>query len=394
MFKIIEVRSKEDIQSFLKLPVELYKKDSNWIRPLDQDIEEVFDQKKNKFFKHGTCIRWILLKNNKCIGRVAAFVDNKTAKSKNSLGQELKTGGMGFFECIEDSDAALLLFDTCKKWLREQGMNSMDGPINFGTRDNWWGLLVEGHNIQPNYKMPYTKPYYQDFFEDYGFKIYFKQLTYGRKVLEPLQDKYREQSDKLFQNPNYSFEYLKMNQLEKYTEDFRTIYNKAWVNHAGAKELSATQAKAIMKSMKPIIDPKVIYFAYYKGEPIAFFLNLPEVNQIFKHIKHGQLDWRGKLIFIVHKLLRTNKRLTGRGFGIVPEHQGKGVVAGIVEFSRTIVQGEIKGRYIDYEMNWIGDFNNKMIKVVETIGSVVKTHHTYRIGFEPDIMIERCKTID
>ena len=92
--------------------------------------------------------------------------------------------------------------------------------------------------------------------------------------------------------------------------------------------------------------------------------------------------------------MKTNTKLTGRGFGIVPEHQGKGVVAGIVEFSRRVVQGEIKGRYCDYEMNWIGDFNLKMIKVVETIGSPVKVHHTYRIGFEPDLVIEKCKIIE
>ncbi len=394
MFEIEEVKNERQIKSFLQVAVYLYKEDKNWIRPLDKDIEEVFDEKNNKFFRHGICTRWILKQNNEVIGRIAAFVDKKSEKSKNSLGQELHTGGMGFFECINSKEAAFKLFDTAKKFLQSQGMNSMDGPINFGTRDNWWGLLAKGFNLQPNYKMPYTKEYYLHFFEDYGFKIYFKQLTYGRFVLEPLAPKYAEQSDKIFQNKRYSFEYLKMNKLEKYTEDFRTIYNKAWVNHAGAKEMTSLQAKTIMKSMKPIIDPKVIYFAYYDNAPIAFFLNLPEVNQIFKHIKNGKLDWRGKLIFLYHKLLRTNKRLTGRGFGIVPEHQGKGVVAGIVEFSRTVVQGEIKGRYIDYEMNWIGDFNHKMIKVVETIGSPVKVHHTYRIAFDTEIVIEPCLVID
>ena len=92
--------------------------------------------------------------------------------------------------------------------------------------------------------------------------------------------------------------------------------------------------------------------------------------------------------------MKSNKKLTGRGFGIVPEHQGKGVVAGIVEYSRTIVQEKYRGRYNDYEMNWIGDFNPKMIKVVESIGEIVKTHHTYRIAFESDLIIERCKVIE
>lgn len=392
--QVIEVKSKQDIEAFSKLPRELYKTDKHWIRPIDADVEEVFDEKKNKFFRHGICTRWLLKDGDKVIGRVAAFVDRKTAKNKNSLGQQLHTGGMGFFECIENQGAANFLFDTCKNWLTENGMNSMEGPINFGSRDNWWGLLVEGHDLDPNYKMPYSKPYYQQYFEDYGFDIYFKQLTYGRKIMESLLPVYAQQAKKLFANKRYEFKHLKMSELPKFTEDFRTIYNKAWVNHAGAKEMTTLQAKTIMKSMKPIIDPIVVYFAYYDKEPIAFFLNIPEVNQTIKHIKHGKLDWRGKLIFLYHKLLRTNKKLTGRGFGIVPDQQGKGVVAGIVEYSRIIVQETHKGRYEGYEMNWIGDFNPKMIKVVETIGKVVKTHHTYRVAFEEDLVIERCKVID
>jgi len=392
--RIVEVKEKEDIQAFLNLPQVLYKEDKHWIRPIDADIEEVFDQKKNKFFRHGSCIRWILKDGDKTVGCVAAFIDKKTEKNKNSLGQQLHTGGMGFFECIDNQKASNLLFDTCRQWLVDQGMNSMEGPINFGTRDNWWGLLVAGHDLDPNYKMPYSKPYYQKFFDDFGFELYFKQFTYGRKVNDPLRSTYHAQASKLFANNRYKFEHLKLSQLEKYTEDFRQIYNKAWVNHAGAKEMTTLQAKTIMKSMKPIIDPIVIYFAYYDDKPIAFFLNLPEVNQIIKHIKHGELNWRGKLIFLYHKLMKTNKKLTGRGFGIIPEHQGKGVVAGIVEYSRKIVQEKYRGRYDDYEMNWIGDFNPKMIKVVESIGTIVKTHHTYRVAFEADLVIERCKVIE
>lgn len=392
--QIKEVSTAKDIREFIKLPIHLYKKDPHWIRPIDADIEEVFDLKKNKFFRHGACTRWILSDTNgKTIGRVAAFVDRKTAQNKNSLGQQLRTGGMGFFECIEDQSAANLLFETCKKWLIEKEMNSMEGPINFGTRDNWWGLLVEGHHIDPNYKMPYTKPYYQAYFEDFGFQIYFRQLTYGRKVNEPLQPAYKKQSEILFNNKRYSFKHLQKSKLDQFTEDFRIIYNKAWGNHAGAQKLSSLQAKTIMKSMKPILDPIVVYFAYYDEEPIAFFLNLPEVNQIIKRVPNGKLNWLGKLTFLYHKLLRTNKKLTGRAFGIVPEHQGKGVVAAIVEFSRIITQDKYHGRYMDYEMNWIGDFNLKMMKVAETIGDVVKIHHTYRVAFEDDLVIERCKEI-
>lgn len=392
--KIIEIKDTKHIQEFIKFPVQLYKGDTHWIRPLDNDVEEVFDTKKNKFFRHGECTRFILVDDqNKTIGRVAAFINRKTVKSKNSQGQDLRVGGMGFFECIDNKEAATLLFNTCKEWLEEREINTMEGPINFGERDNWWGLLVDGFDIDPNYKMPYTKPYYQTLFEEYGFQVYFKQLTFARKVQAPLTKQYKEKADRIAKNPSYSFERLKQKNLEKYTEDFRTIYNKAWVKHKGVNEMSSLQAKSIMKQLKPIIDPDIIYFAYYDNEPIGFFLNLPEVNQYFKFL-NGKLDWIGKAKFMYHKLIGTNKKMVGRAFGIVPEHQGKGLEAAIVMFGRKIVQEEIKGRYIDYEMNWIGDFNPKMVHIAETIGDVAKTHITYRKMLDDSLVFERCADID
>jgi len=389
---VIEVTSPAHIKEFLKLPVTLYKKEKHWIRPLDKDVEEVFDAKKNKFFRHGECTRWILQDNGKTIGRVAAFINKKTRKEKNSLGQQLEVGGMGFFECIDDQKAAYTLFDTCKEWLQAKGINTMEGPINFGERDTWWGLLVEGHDIDPNYKMPYTFPYYQKLFEEYGFQLYFKQYTFARKVNAPLQPKYKAKADRIMNNPAYSFKYLDSKQLEKFTEDFRTIYNKAWVNHSGVKGMTSLQAKTIMKSMKPILDPKILYFAYHNDEPIAFFFNFIEVNQIMKHLG-GKLNLLGKLKFLYHKKFRTVKKMVGRAFGVVPDFQGKGIEAAIVEYCRQMVQGTIRGRYIDYEMNWIGDFNPKMIKVAGEIGDIAKTHHTYRKLFDESITFERCPEI-
>ena len=391
---IMEVKEERHKKAFVQLPVELYQHDEHWIRPLDEDIEKVFSSKDNKFFRHGECTRWVLEDSSgKTIGRVAAFINKKNEKSKNSLKQELHTGGMGFFEVIENNQAAVLLMDTAKKWLTDRGMNSMDGPINFGERDNWWGLLVDGFDRPPNHMMPYTKPYYQAYFEEYGFKVYFKQYTYGRLVNEPLRPEYLRQAERLFNDPRYTFSKLKMNELDKFAEDFRTVYNLAWVKHAGVKGMSSLQAKTLMRKMKQIVDPEVVYFAYYDEEPIAFFINLPDVNQILKNV-NGKLNLIGKLKALYNTKMRTCKKMVGRAFGIVPEHQGKGVVAAIVEYSRRVVQGEIRRRYIDYEMNWIGDFNPKMMKVCEDIGSIVKTHHTYRMIFDEEIKFEYCKVID
>ncbi len=388
--RLIEVSSKATIRAFLALPARLHK-DTPWIRPLNRDIESVFDPEKNKLFRNGEATRWIL-KNDSgtVIGRVAAFVNRKGIK-ENAL---VKAGGMGFFECIDDQAAANVLFDACKTWLEERGLNAMDGPINFGDRDRWWGLLTDGFEIEPNYCMPWTPPHYQQLFETYGFQVYFKQYTYSRPVNERMQDAHYEKARRIFADPRYTFSILDLKNLDKYAEDFASIYNASWGKHVGVGAVTLAQAKQVMRSMKAVVDPRIVYYAYYEGKPAAFFIILPELNQVFKHVPGGRLDLLGKLIFLWHhKIAKTNKKMFGVIFGVVPEHQGKGLDAGIVEYCRQYVQEKIRGRYEEFEMNWVGDFNPKMMKVAERIGRIAKTHHTYRIIFDPSIPFERMPVI-
>ncbi len=375
---IKEVISAADKQEFLLLPVRLYKNSPQWIRPLDKDIESVFDPEKNKTFRTGECIRWILKnENNETIGRIAAFYDNKIINK----GNDQPTGSFGLFECIDDQGAAFMLFDQCKQWLQSKGMEAMDGPVNFGNRDRWWGLLVEGYHLQPNYQCNYNPPFYKDFFEKYGFQVYFYQLTFGRAVNGPLDERLLEKAELIAKDPSYKFEYLKKKDWGTLANKIREVYNKAWANRGEIPELTDPQAKLIVKQMKPIMDEKLIWFGYYKNEPIAFFLSLPEVNQIFKHV-NGKLDLLGKLKFAWNTLLKTNRKAFGVLFGVVPGHQGKGVDGAIIEAFRKVHQEQVK-RYDDYEMNWIGDFNTKMIRVCEQINApVVKRHATYRKLFD------------
>jgi hypothetical protein len=376
--KIAEVITPEEEHQFLLLPVKLYKHAPHWIRPLNKDILSVFDKEKNKAFRHGECIRWILKNDGgETIGRVAAFFDRKTANK----GNDQPTGGMGFFDCIEDKEAAFMLFDRCKAWLQEKGMEAMDGPINFGSRDRWWGLLVDGFDRDPNYQCNYNFPYYREFFESYGFRTYFEQFTFGRKVMEPVTPKLEEKAEKFARNPDYSARHLEKSELGKLPEYIRIVYNKAWANRAETPELSSQQAALFVKQMKPIMDERLLYFAFYKDEPIAFYLSLPEINQIFKYV-NGNLNWIGKMKFVWHQWRKTNRKAFGVLFGIVPEHQGSGADGAMILAARDCLQNKYK-RYDEYEMNWIGDFNPKMIIVVEQVGGdKVKTHITYRKLFD------------
>jgi len=319
--KIVEVKSKKDIQDFLELPVRLYKNNPDWSQPLDKDIEAVFDLKQNKFFRHGQCSRFILFDDeSKVIGRVAAFINDRTSKK-----EEVPTGGMGFFECINDRTAAFMLFEHCKKWLSDRGMEAMDGPINFGERDSWWGLIVKGFTPVP-YKMNYNPPYYQELFEAFGFQTWFEQWCYSLTVQDRPAPKFYERHAALSTNPDYRAEHLKKNQLDKYAEDFRIVYNKAWAKHGGGKELDPKQVRLFFRKMKPVMDEKVIWYVYYRNEPVAMWVNLPDINQLFRQFK-GKFGWLEKIRFVYMLRRRRIRKFIGLVFGVVPEQQGKGIDA-------------------------------------------------------------------
>lgn len=387
--RLLEVTTPELSREFIEFPVRLYQADPAYIRPLDKDIAQVFDPEKNKLLREGSeVIRWLVQDDaGKTLGRVAAFVNHKTAHT-----YEQPTGGMGFFDCIDDQLAANALFDACRTWLRAKGMAAMDGPINLGERDKWWGLLVDNFS-EPVYTANYNFPYYRRLFETYGFREFYQQFTYFRWVDEKLSPEYEAKAQAILSNPDYHYEHVRKNNLRKYAEDFRQIYNQAWVKHEGVKELTLDQALKVMNSIKPVLDEKIVWFAYFHDQPIGFFLGLPELNQWFKHI-NGKLDWIGKLKIAWHRWRGTNKTMYGVAFGITPEHQGIGAEAAFIKAASRIVQDKSKVHYVDFYMNWIGDFNPKMRAVAEQIGGkIAKTHITYRYLFDREKEFKRMEEI-
>jgi hypothetical protein len=384
---LIEVTDKQTARDFIQVNIEINKNDPNYIRPLNKDINEVFDSKKNKTFRHGEVIRWILKDENvKLIGRIAAFT-NKKYKNK---GDDVPVGGIGFFDCINDQLAADMLFDVAKHWLIQKGMQAMDGPINFGERDRWWGLIVKGFE-PPLYCMNYNPPYYQQLFESYGFKNFYNQICYALPANTMLSQKFYDRHAECVKDPGYSSAHIKKNQLEKFANDFTTVYNKAWAGHGGLKELDIKVVLKMFKVMKPVMDERINWFVYYKGEPIGIWINLPDLNQWFKYLK-GKFSLLHKLKFLWIKATVKNKKFIGLVFGVVPEFQGKGIDRYlIVEGARviqglTITNGEYKlGKllYDKYEMQWIGEFNPKMINVAENIGTYrSRILTTYRYLFD------------
>jgi hypothetical protein len=199
--------------------------------------------------------------------------------------------------------------------------------------------------------------------------------------MEPPAEKIENRALLTAKDPDYSFRHLRKDEMDKLPEYIHSVYNRAWSNRNENPELNLQQAKLLVKQMKPIMDIRLLYFGFYKGEPVSFFISLPEINQILKHVR-GKLDMIGKLIFLWHTFRKTNKKAFGILFGVVPEHQAKGLDAAMIIAARNVLQIKYK-RYDEYELNWIGDFNPKMINVVEQVGATVcKRHATYRKLFD------------
>lgn len=387
MMKIREVSDTGTEKEFYHLPHDLYRHDNQWIAPLVQDVRKVFDPQKNPHFEHGECARWILLDGEKTIGRIAAFINHRTANTEDQ-----PTGGCGFFECINNQQAANLLFDTAKTWLQQRGMEAMDGPINFGERNAWWGLLVEGFT-PPTYQMNYNPPYYQQLFEAYGFKDYFQQYSYSIGINDARPERYKAIIDRLRQNTDYSFRHIEKDKLKQYAEDFRSVYNRTWKFLPNFKEMSSEQAQKLIYSFKPVMVDYLAWFAYYKNEPIAIFIMLPELNGWFKHV-HGNLNLWGVLKFLWYKAFdKTNRKIFGIIFGVVPEHQKKGIEGAIVMAADDVVRP--KKRWDEIELVWVGDFNTRMIRTCEILGAkMAKRHITYRKLFDETKEFKRHPVIE
>ncbi len=368
-----EVKSKADAKAFRDVAKLLYRNEPNWVCPPDFMIEGVFDPAQNVFFRDGEAT-WILYNDNKeAIGRVAAFINRKKA-----FNFDQPTGGMGFFECINFKEAAFKLFDTCRDWLKARGMKAMDGPINFGENDNFWGLLVEGFT-PPSFGMNYNFPYYKGFFEAYGFSSYFEQVTSHLDLLKPFPERFWKIAEWVRQRPGYRFEHFRWKDREKLIADLKIIYDDAWQFHENFTPIEIDDLRKSLRDMKPILEEEFTWFAYFNDEPIAFLVMTPDANEIFKHF-NGRFNLLEKIRFwlMVKRNVFTRSRITV--MGVRPKYQKSGIESAIFWHMDKVMKK--RPNYTEIELSWVGDFNPKMQQLHDAVGShFAKKHITYRILF-------------
>lgn len=374
--EVIEVTNQKLVNEFHKLPEKLYKNDPNYIPSLKLMIEQTFNPKKNARFTTGDAKRWVLKSSGETIGRIAAFYDENYAS-----GYDQPTGCCGFFECINNQQATNLLFDTAKKWLQKRGMEAMDGPVNFDENFFYWGMLTEGFQPQ-TFGMQYNPPYYLELFKNYGFKTYYKQYSYSLDITNPdLPDRFWKIADWVAKKPGYVFEHFTFKNQEKYIHDFIEIHKNAWSEHGNYKPIKFQLIKDTITNAKMILDEEFIWFVYHKNKPIAFYMQIPDLNQILQKLKSGKLHLWNVLKLLYYKHAKTITRCRVIVMGVVPAYQGKGIESGIFHHLKKVMLK--KSWYNDMEMSWIGEFNPKMMALFKSFGAQQKlTHRTMRYLFD------------
>jgi len=372
---IIQVTDRKTTRQFHDTVRVIYKGDPTFVCPLDNDIEAIFDPQQNSYFRNGDARRWILKDDHgHLIGRVAAFYNWDKANK-----YEQPTGGLGFFECIDDKDAAFLLFDTCRDWLEKEGLEAMDGPVNFGENERYWGLLVEGFD-NPSYGMNYHHPYYQKFFEAYGFYNFFEQITNKLDLTRAFPERFWKIADWIRQKPGFRYEHFRMAKVENYIRDIKEIYDQAWVYHEHFTPLDPDVIRKEFKAAKPILVEEFIWFVYHDDKPVAFLVMLPDANQVLKHF-NGKMSLFGKLkfLYLKRKNVFTKARITV--MGVVPRFQRYGIESAIFWNMDKVMRH--KPSYREIELAWVGDFNPKMQKLHAAVESTFsKKHITYRKLFK------------
>lgn len=383
---LIEVTTRRHRKQFLNMVEAIYRDDPYYVRPLDQEIEGVFDPAVNSFFNHGEAIRWIMTDDNgRVIGRVAAFINRRKAFTFQQ-----PTGGMGFFECINDRKAAETLFDCCRDWLARRGMQAMDGPVNFGENDSNWGLLVEGF-MHPGFGMNYNPPYYKTLFENYGFKFYFEQVSNHLDLTKPFPERFWKIAEWAMKKPELNFHHFTYENADKCIHDMKEVYDDAWKFHENFTPMDVATLMKGLEKARAFVDPEMIWFAYYNQEPVGFLIQFPDVNQILKHM-HGKMHLLNRLKFIWLKHRKTITRTRIVIMGVKPKYQRFGVESGI--FWHLNEKMKNKPHITELELSWVGDFNPKMRALHESVGATfAKRHITYRYLFSSDAEFHRSTII-
>jgi GNAT superfamily N-acetyltransferase len=366
------VTTRRQRQQFLELPWKLYRGDPNWIPPLRSEQRDLVGYGPHPFYEKNQSQTFLAHREGEAVGRIAAILNQVHIQHHGE-----RRGFFGFFECVDDEEAARALLDAARQWLAERDVRSMRGPMNPGI-NYVVGLLVEGFDRPPMFMMPYNPPCYARLIENYGFRKAQDLFAYWANIemLPAGKAKFGTIAEQIIERYGIKLRELDKSRFQEDVEAFLSIYNRSMANHWGFVPMSDEEVQHMAKGLRRLLLPDVTAAAEIDGRLVGAAFCLPDYNPRIKAID-GRLFPFGFIRLLRNK--RAIKKVRLLAANVLPEYQLMGV--GLV-LLRAMVPKGLEWGFEEVEYSWVAESNDLSRGALEKGGAKrIKTYRVY--DFDP-----------
>ena len=369
--QINKVSSSKELDQFINFPKYLYASDKNFIfEPFSMQKEFLSD--KNYFFEHSGAEYFLAVSDNKIVGRIASIRNNV----HNRIYKE-RTGFFGLFESVDNYEVAELLFDKVKEIHKLSGFDKISGPTNLTTNDSC-GMLVSGFDSPPVIMMPYNKEYYNDFLVRYGFTKETDLYSYyiGDEILtSPSFEKLANRISKNLTACGITFRKINYRMLDHDIIQMRQVYNESNKSNWGFIPLTENEFSKTAHQFRQFVPDNLILLVEKDEHQIGFAVALPDLNQVFSHIRSGRMFPFGFVKYLYYKRKISNSRILI--LGILDEYRNRGI--DIVLYKKIQENLAVNNIYHG-EASYVMENNLKMNSIMEKIGGIkIKSYRIYKL---------------
>jgi hypothetical protein len=331
--EIVEIPFGTDTDRFLNVGRLVFRDDPTWICPLDMDMSDRFDPKKNPFFEHAEGTTFIARKNGRDVGRITAQIDHEHIKRYDDA-----RGFFGFLDTIEDAGVCKALLDAAEAWLKKRGMKHMRGPMSLCINEEM-GTLIDGFDTPPMILMPHSRTYQAGLIEKSGLAKEKDVFAWRYEVGEPPQ-RARKAHTEIMAMPDVKIRPVVMKNMEAEVRLAMECFNDAWSENWGFVPMTESELKKMAADLKMIAIPDLMLVAEVDGEPAAISFALPNVNEMIRDLNGKlfpfglpKLLWRLKVqgpksarlaLLGIRKKFRHVKRLGGLSTALYVEMNDRG----------------------------------------------------------------------
>jgi len=363
--QVLEVKTREDLEQFIRFPWRIYQNDPRWVPPLVKQQRETFDPG-NPFFEHAEMRLFLARVGGEPVGRIAAIVDHDFLKIYDE-----PVGYFGYFESVPNFQVARVLLRRVEEVLIEKGMQRIRGPISPSLHDEI-GFLIEGYKFSPSLLMSYNPPYYPLYMERYGLKKAKDFYAFTLDLQKPLGPQEQALPDRL-ERQGIRFRPLDTERFDRDLEVFRHLYNRTFSgSHAGwFVPITPKELKKKWREIKRMVDPELIWFAEAEGRPVGVFLNLPDPGPLLKRL-NGRMGLKGLIAFLLHA--KGVKDVRAAVIGVLEEFAGRGIASALMVKALQAMQ---RRGYRNLECSWVMEDNVASQALAAKFGGT--RYKTYRV---------------